>query len=143
MSTKDKTGEHKDKEKCGTCNMMAVCALVVLAILLLLWYQKTYPAKAAELFRSSGIGVGQSYTSGATMRFNSEPTGTNQLPYATQRNAQILDAPPGIRTEHLQVDRTTMLTQEDELAKRLYTEQMTDSPIDVVSSELRAAKQFM
>ncbi len=129
--------KSSDNKKCGSCTMMMVFAVILVLILLYNLYNKS------EQFRTtSGIGVGQSYTSGATMRFNSEPTSTNQQPYSVQRNAQVLDAMPGVRKEHLQVDRTTRLTQEDELAKRLFTEQF-DSPVDLVVSELHAAKQLM
>jgi hypothetical protein len=131
------TQTEDKKKKCGSCTMMFVFAVALFLVLLYMWVNKS------EQFRTtSGIGVGQSYTSGATMRFNSELSSTNQQPYSVPRNAQVLDAMPGVRKEHLAVDRTTMLTQEDELAKRLFTEQF-ESPVDLVASELSAAKSFM
>jgi len=123
-------------------NFQLAFAIVILVLLIV-------AAKYAQGLNSEGY---LSYSSGAGMRFRQTPTATNQMPYQTGYNDDILTtlptpapAPastpaPAPAPEHFGGE---FQDQESILARQLYEEgQEHMSPEEQVSNELAAARGF-
>lgn len=117
--------------------------IVILILLLIILF--CVHKRAPENFR------GLSYSAGADQRFQQEPSATNQVPYETGYNMQILSRLPGIShkkidpstfQEHFRAQNKPPLKQEEVLASQLFSEHMSASPDDVVKNEISAAHEF-
>ena len=127
-----------------------VAKITVLAVLLVVLYQVLVLYKmsmsAPERFHAL------SYSAGANLRTKTELSATNQMPYETGYNSQILQALPlpgvsqaqlqaNIRNEHMSTSPKQALSQEEILAGQLYKESFT-SPDMEVGNELVASKGY-
>jgi hypothetical protein len=123
--------------------------VVILLLLLVILYHVVRGNNENFGFR------GMSYTAGATQRVvGQEFSGTNQMPYESGYNTQVLDRLPGVPLSPAVVDNLERvetfagqkqtrgpLKQEEILAAQLYNEHFT-SPDDLVKQELSSAKEF-
>jgi len=142
MSTQN---ESKPSEKSSWKGYSATKVVILILLLLILYYVVPKKGENFDGFR------GQSYSAGATQRVvQQEFSGTNQQPYESGYNTQILNQLPLPESSRNVTERFSPssakqtrgpLRQEEILAAQLYSEHFT-SPDDIVKQELVAAKEF-